>query len=89
MGFLWFSFGWASNGVLEEDGEGVFGLMRLFFWFGTTPLTRLDYLMMDRIHSYNHVTNTFRVMCILEYFAMSLKLIYLVDLSYFVAERKD
>ena len=60
-----------------------------FFWFGTTPLTRLDYLMMDRIHSYNHVTNTFRVMCILEYFAMSLKMIYLVDLSYFVAERKD
>ena len=45
--------------------------------------------MMDRIHSYNHVTNTFRVMCILEYFAMSLKMIYLVDLSYFVAEGKD
>lgn len=31
--------------------------------------------MMDHIHSYNHLTNTFRVMCVLEYFAMYLKMI--------------
>lgn len=36
VGFLWFSFGWASNGVLEEDGEGVFGSCGYIFWFGTT-----------------------------------------------------
>ena len=47
-------------------------------WHDT--LTRLDYLMMNHIHSYNHVTNTFCVMCVLEYFTMSLKMIYLVDL---------
>ena len=67
-GFLWFSIRWASNGVLQEDGEGVFGSCGYIFWFGTTPLTRLDYLMMDSIHSYNHVTNIFRVMCVLEPF---------------------